>query len=487
MRKLRVVSTNQNYLRRCPQRGIALVLAAVMLAVCAVMLASLSVGMTLAKRRLDYHIEYQKARYGLDSALKYIRTVLPEKSFSLADRAGMPDFSDQFWMTPAEQTDYLTRWLAQANPQVIEKALKPDSAAQAASAAPLDTQDFIARLAQLFGLGNAKRSGSADPTADSSTAASKTSDGPMVTLPDGRIVRPQDLRIPGPYNADWPLVQEPIYLEISQAKVTITIEDENAKLPLSWFTAADEKLRKSAQEAFEVFGDWMGYDRRQRQTIQEQLALIATKKQFQINPSPLLLTVPVAGNPQQPQQQPAGAARRRRRTATLQTGTPAPQQQTTLQRPASGHAADFAKLFHSALMDHQLLAEPAVRRTEPTEAGSDNPLRYLALWGSQRVNINTAPRPVLEATLSIGGMAEEAAEQIIRQRQQQPFKDLDDLKNRLWQYSSIFDKTKELLTTESNFFLIRIRSVSGHASATCACAVIKESNKVESLVVLYGY
>lgn len=469
------------------RRGVALVLAAILLAVCATLLATLSIGMTMAKRRLDYQIEYQRARYALDSAAKYARTVLPEKTFSLAERDGLPDFSDQFWMTPQEQTAYLTRWLAEAAPEAIEKALKPSAASGASGAQPLTAEDFLARLSRLFGL-NAQQTSSSGQTAPASPTA-LTDREPVAVLPDGREVRVQDLRIPGPYRADWPLVQEPIELDISQAQVRITIEDENAKLPLTWLVAVDETLRKNAMEALTVFCDWMGYDKDQRKTLQEQLAVIAAKKQFEINPSPILLTVnQPASSPQQTPPTAASRRRRSRRTAEQQQQQSQPAPTQTVQRPASGHAADFAKLFHSALLDQDLLARPAIRRSDAdVNATAENPLRFLALWGSQRVNINTAPRPVLEAALSIGGMAEEAAEQIIRQRQKQPFKDIDELKNRLWQYNSIFDKTKDLLTTESNFFLIRIRAASGNAVVWLSQAVIKEGNKVEPLVTLYGY
>jgi len=507
-------------------KGVALVIAVLVLAALTTLLATLSVRITMAKRRQDYMIEYQRARYALDSAMKYALSAIPEKKFELAVRDGLPDFSDLFWMNADQRYQYLNNWLATATDEQIEKVLSPEAASRAAGTdSPVD---ILAMLSDLFGVKKeppsaekpaqeptdekkddkekssdkllselknssdkdsdkdaAEQDNRSEPASDGATTTSAKEDSSLAFA-----VTPDDLLIPGPYTADWPYVMEPIELEIGAAKVTIYIEDENAKLPLSWAITSDTEANKKAQAVLSMFYDWIGLDAAQRQTLAMQLAQIQQKKAFELNPNPIMLTVaaPAAQTPPQTQQTPqqrAASRRSRRRTAPV---AQTPQQATTTQqRPASAHATDFAKLFHSALLDRQIFARPAIVRQDDASAKTqDSPLRYIALWGSQRVNVNTAPRHVLEAALTFGGDAVELTEKIIQQRRVEPFKDIDDLKRKMFGYSALIDRAKDYLTTTSNFYSIRVVSASGNARATAVATVIKEDKKVEQLAILYG-
>jgi hypothetical protein len=272
----------------------------------------------------------------------------------------------------------------------------------------------------------------------------------------------------------------PIELEIGIAKVTITVEDENAKMPLAWAITNREAVNKQAEAVLATFCDWMGMEKAEQEALQAELAEIYKYKVFELNPSPILL--PPIQTPA-----PARPAAQASRSRTFRTTRAAPPPRTTVQgpaqlRPAVAAATDFAKLFHSALLDRQSLARPVRQTALPNES----PIKYLALWGSQRVNVNTAPRQVLEAALTFGGDPVELVEKIIQMRQQMPIKTIDELKSSVYGDSQTIERAKDYLTTTSNFFMIRVVSQSGNARATAVATVIKEGKKMERLAILYG-
>jgi type II secretory pathway component PulK len=113
-------------------------------------------------------------------------------------------------------------------------------------------------------------------------------------------------------------------------------------------------------------------------------------------------------------------------------------------------------------------------------------MKYLAIWGSQRINVNTAPRHVLEAAFYFGGNPVEIADRIIRARLEEPFKSVDDLRSRLSSDLASVDRAEPYIDVKSNFFLVRITSRCGNARVSAAAAVIKENKAMERLIVLYG-
>ena len=84
-------------------------------------------------------------------------------------------------------------------------------------------------------------------------------------------------------------------------------------------------------------------------------------------------------------------------------------------------------MFHSSLLDREFLAQPL------SDAGEwiESPLKYLSLWGAQRVNVNTAPRHVLEATFSLAMDSfdlPEFTQKLIEKRKEEPLRSIDELK-----------------------------------------------------------
>ena len=113
-------------------------------------------------------------------------------------------------------------------------------------------------------------------------------------------------------------------------------------------------------------------------------------------------------------------------------------------------------------------------------------MKYLALWGSRRVNINTAPRHVLEAALTFGGNAAEIADELIRKRRQKPYKTVDELESGLYGYSQSIKRAKPYLITASTLFSIRVTAVCGTAKTVSVAPVIKDSKGVKRLVIVSG-
>ena len=113
-------------------------------------------------------------------------------------------------------------------------------------------------------------------------------------------------------------------------------------------------------------------------------------------------------------------------------------------------------------------------------------MKYLGLWAVRQVNVNTAPRHVLEAALTLGSAADapKIAEEIIRLRQTKPFADIEEVKKGAFRYSDSIDKCKDFLTTASSVFTIRITAVSGVARVTTVAAVSKEGDKVKQIGIV---
>ena len=142
----------------------------------------------------------------------------------------------------------------------------------------------------------------------------------------------------------------------------------------------------------------------------------------------------------------------------------------------------FAKLFHSSFVDAELLSRPS----GVAESREESAMKYLGLWAARKVNVNSAPRHVLEAALTFGSVADapKIAEAIIQQRREKPFTDIEELKTNVFQYSDSIDKCKDFLTTVSTDFLIRATATSGVATVTAVAAVVKEGDKVKEIGVI---
>ena len=148
----------------------------------------------------------------------------------------------------------------------------------------------------------------------------------------------------------------------------------------------------------------------------------------------------------------------------------------------SEQTTHFAKLFHSSLIDTEALARPTI----VSPGRNESALKYMGMWGTMKVNINTAPRHVLEAAFIFGGDEVQIAEEIIQRRRIEPFKDIEDLKEAAFRYSDSIGRCEKYITTVSRFFTIKVTAVSGVAKASSVIGITKDGEKVKRIAVING-
>jgi hypothetical protein len=403
-----------------------------------VVLATL--GYTLSDRtasqrhRNQYIIDYSNARYGCDSAVKYALAMLEELEPELVSRPNEPDFSDLFALDEIGYEELLAQWGGKSRPDEFNGGKNFDDKSG------IDDANSISR----------GKSGTAD------------------------FEEPNSIVIRGPYGPPWPLVTEPAEFEIGSAKVRIEIEDENAKYPLGWALLNNPDIKRETEAGFETFCEMMGLDYLQINSLREQLKQIGEIKPFEVAFKPVTKTVKVPVTTTAKTADESGTSRTPR-TRTSTATIPVTKQ-------ISDQTASFAKLFHSSLIDAEPLAQPTIVVGDRKEY----PLKYMGLWGTRQVNINTAPRHVLEAAFIFGGNQVEIADEIIRQRQQEHFANIEDLKNKLPRYTSSIAACEEYITTQSSYFSIKIISTSGVARASSTIAITKDGKKVTRIAVING-
>jgi len=439
---------DKNHVSCLYRPGVVLVLTLVILVVLSVLAYTLTSRVASQQHRDQYIIDYQAARYACDSALKYSLATVQNLSPRLISRPNEPDFSDLFALTEEEYQELLDEW--------ARTRTGPPQARDVNDVNETAGFNDIAGPGLLFDV-NAF-------SADSNAVWQMPTD----------INDVNEVTIRGPYGPAWPLATEPIELEIGSAKVTITIEDENAKMPISWGITGEKEFQRQAQAALQTFCEWMQMDTDQIDDLQSQLEQVAEIKPFKLDLKAITTTEKVKQEKKQPRRR-RRVTRRGRRSRRAKTK---PKKRT---RPASAHAADFARLFHSSLVDTETLARPIIE----SEQRNESALKYLGMWGSKKVNINSAPRHVLESAFTFGGDEVEIADEIIKKRRNKPFKDIGELRKLLYKYADSITKTEKYITTSSTLFTIRVRACSGVAKTSAVASVAKDGKKVEKLAILF--
>ena len=414
--------------------GVVLLVTLVLLVVLATLGYTLSGRVTSQRHRIQYIIDYSNARYGCDSGVKYALATLEELEPELVSRPNEPDFSDLFALDEIGYQELLAQWGVESQSNTFNSSKIFDDKSR------IDNKNGIGR--------------------DESGIAGFND-------LDSLVIR-------GPYGPPWPFVTEPAEFEIGSAKVRIEIEDENAKYPLGWALINNPELERETKAGFETFFEMMNLDFMQIDSLKEQLMQIGEIKPFKLTFKTMTKTVktPVATT-----------AKTTSKSRTSRTPRTRIKRETiSVTKQVSSQTTHFAKMFHSSLIDTEALAQPTIVVGDRKEY----PLKYIGLWGARQVNINTAPRHVLEAAFIFGGNQVEIAEEIIQERQQEPFGNIDDLKNKLSRYSDSIGICEEYITTESRFFTIKITSTSGVASASSMIAITKDGNRVIRIAVING-
>ena len=103
---------------------------------------------------------------------------------------------------------------------------------------------------------------------------------------------------------------------------------------------------------------------------------------------------------------------------------------------------------------------------------------------ASKVNINTAPRHVLAAAFTFGGDAFEIAEAIVEQRKVEPFKTINDFRDKNYGYSDSIKRSEPYITTQSTFFAIEIKAECGNAIATSIATFNIKGGKAEKIGIM---
>jgi len=432
--------------RRDPP-GVILLITLVILVILSTLGYTLSVRVAARRHRDQYVIDHAIARHACASGMKYALASLDNLGFELISRPNEPDFSDVFALSEPEYQKLLVR---------MERLLAEKSLSESDSGRDAATGGRTAR---------------------NTSGLEDVNDVNEVDGVQRLAAAPANVEIPGPYGPPWPLVTEPVELEIGSARVKIEIEDENAKYPLGWAMLADDKLRTQAGAGWTTFCEWMGYTSQELAGLNKDLAAIGGKKAFKMEFKPETTEVPAPANLRsritRPTPGAAGSAAVRR---TVGKKSVSPEEQIQNQ------SKEFAKLFHSSLVNAPLLS----RQSVVSDSRKESAMKYLGLWATRQVNINTAPRHVLEAAVSFGSIihAPKIAEAIIQQRKIAPVADVNEIKQAVLGYSDAIEDCRNFLTATSTVFTIRITAVSGAARATAIAAVSKEGDKTQQIAVI---
>jgi DNA uptake protein ComE-like DNA-binding protein len=403
--------------------GIVLLITLVILAVLSMLGYTLSSRVMAQRLRDQYLIDYSKARYGCDSALKYSLANMGQINPVLVSRPNEPDFSDLFALDAAHYQELLDMWKFSYQTDNTKQNAISNTGSESDNANSTDANDL------------------------------------------------ENITISGPYGATWPLIEEPVEIEIGDVKVHIEIEDENAKYPLGWAMMQDEQSQREIDAGFETFCQMSGLNSEQIDAVRADLKEISHRMPFKITFEPVVTTT----------RQPV-------RTTSTSRGTtsrtsPAPQVKRTVLTTSiqiTNQTNTIAKLFNCNLLDREALAKPTII----DENRKESPLKYISTWGTRAVNVNSAPRQVLEAAFIFGGNQVAIADQIIQLRKIQPFESIEDLEKRVTGYTDSIEKCKPYITTTSRIFTIKITATSGLAKASAVIAVSKDGNTVKRIFVI---
>ena len=451
--KKRIMNTNSpNNYGSQERTGIVLLVTLVLLVALATLGYTLTSRLSAQHHRDEYIIDYSKARYGCDSAVKYALATLEDIQPELIERPNEPDFSDLFAISETQYQELLSQYADELH-YAGSKENKT--------------------LSDVNNIGDINDINDINDVNDS-----------VVTTDLNDVNEP---RIRGPYGPVWPFVTEPVEFEIGSAQVRIEIEDENAKYPVGWTLLNDKEIEREAEAALDIFCEWMsiddstevssGEDSSPRDLLKQELTEISEIKPFKLDFETITRTEKTTTEASTA----TTTARRGRRTTSRERTV---RKTIPVSAQTDEQADHFSKILHSSLFEEasELLARPTVI----SESRKESALKYMGIWGSSKVNINTAPRHVLEAAFAFGGPSDAPAiaETIIQRRRVKPFEDIEDLRQEVLGYSDSVRKCEKYITTSSDFFTIRVTAVSGVAKASSVIAITKDGDTLRRVALI---
>lgn len=470
-------------------RGIVLMLTMIVLVILAILGYTLSSRVAAQRHRYNYIIDYTCACYARDSALKYVLSNIDDiNNIKLISRPNEPDFSDLFAMSDADYHKLLDNWAADIIKRKLEKEKEDQSWRTSFDSNQRDLNDlgFHRDINSSYfsdtNFGWPRDSNSKD-TNQSHIGADTNIAGPNIAALTGsepnwdgleaNLTDPNLLTVPGPYGPEWPYIAEPVEFEIDDCNVKIAIEDENAKFPAGWAILEDEKYKRESGASVGVFFEWMGFDSDRIDKLKKQFSEVRDIKPFKIEFQAIATKVLNKNAASRP---PKGNRPAKQQTPTYNNVTLSPAQQIAKQ------ARDFSCLFHNSAIDTDTLAGPTIISDKRKESA----LKYMSLWGTTQVNVNTAPRQVLEAAFTFGGQAPRIADEIIKKRKKTPFENIDQLKSELLSYADSIEKCKPFINTASTVFTIHVTATRGIAKASAVVVIVQADGKFQQVAILSG-
>lgn len=425
------------------QRGVVLLLTIVILVVLSVLSYTVSIRVAAHRHRADFMINYTKAQYACDSALKCMLESLDQINMTLVSRPNEPDFSDLFAMDQETYEAYLSEWYGE------DGMLSDTNQVQ-------DTEE----------------EDGTEPNTNESLSGNPNENKEQWEPLEEPLYGIQEYIVRGPYGPVWPYVQEPLDFQIGQARVQIGIEDENAKYPLGLMLSKDQANEREIEAGFVSFCEWMQMTPQEIDEVAVQLEELNEIQPYKTEFK--MMTVP----DNQSATGSSAAARLRRSRNTNRGRKPiSPDQQKAQQD------IDLTRLLNSTALDKAVLAGPLIQ----TDTRTESALKYIGLNTMNKVNINTAPRHVLEAVLMFGGDAVDIADLIIEQRRIEPITDLENLKKTLFRYDDAIEKDKPYLCTQSTTFTVRVEATCGVAKASKVVVLMRnEDGGFKKLAVVSG-
>jgi Tfp pilus assembly protein PilX/DNA uptake protein ComE-like DNA-binding protein len=456
--------------------GAALVLTIVVLVILTAIVWRVSSAISQWKYRLQYTIDYQNARYAAESGIKYALATIGDTEPNYVSRPNEPDFSDLFTMSDEEYKLMMEQWAAELGTTFDANSISKNGFSATKMNVGSSSNDNNTPSNMMTDIESRYSSGDINDTnglngyfAGMSHDANDSND-----VNDANT---QNLYVRGPYGPQWPYITKPVELEFGDTKVTIEIIDENAKLPLVWGISSDANAKTETKAAIVTFCEWMQMERSDIEPLQKELDDIKEIKPFSVELKPVVTVSTQSGDANNAPRTDRVRSRRTSRRASNRKSKTQTVQQT---RPQIGHTMDFAKIMHSPMIDLETLAKPV----NQDETRSESALKYISLWGTDKVNINTAQRNVLEAAFTFGGDAVQIADAIIKERRVEPFKDVDSISKRLMSYTSSIDKCKPYITAQSDFFSIRVKATSGTAVVCATAGIKKEGGKFQKIGII---
>ena len=464
-------------------KGVVLLFTLVLLVVLVTLSYTLTTKVRAQRSRDQYMVDYQAARYACDSVIKYNDDTLKGLKFKLISRPNEPDFSDLFSLTDEEYQQLIDIWTIDSN--YVDTSNDSNSYED-------ESLGFksMASMAEFYDFNDMNDPNYPNEFSDDNAFYDSFDRYNESNEPN----EPNEITIRGPYGPEWPYVAEPMEIEIGTAKVTVEIVDENSKYPIGWVLIENEAIEKEAIAGFESFCEWMDINSLEIEQLFSELDEIREVKEFPVefkltnigeskdSNDPNDLKDPNDPNDPNDTGTTKSDSKQSKKVSSIRKNVKKTKESKEKEIYPSTHMADFARLFNSTIIDTSLLS----RATQISDERHESALKYISLWPVGKVNINTAPRNVLEAAFVFGGDQVAIADEVIVARREKPFKDIDELKKTLFEYSNSIAKCEKFITTESDFFTVRITGVSGAAKVTSVVAVKKNGKAFEIIAVISG-